>query len=78
MKPSLTVDERGLILHVTTEDGEGVAVPLNAQTVGEAVKAAERVLTPEGKRRLVRGFARLLLEVIGDENQGGNDDGKKV
>lgn len=74
MKPSITVDERGVILHVTTDAGDGVAVPLNAEMVTEVIQGAERLLSPEGKRRVLRGLGRLFLELTAPEK----DDGKKV
>lgn len=64
MKPSLTIDERGVLLHVTTEQGEGIAIPLDPKELAATTTAAlERVLTPEGKRRLLRGLGRLFLEL---------------
>jgi hypothetical protein len=76
MKPSVTVDERGVILHVTNDAGEGVAVPLNAELVTEATNAAARLLSPEGKRALARGLGRLFLELLQEPEK--KDDGKKV
>jgi len=76
MKPTLTLDERGLILHVTTEAGEGVAVPLKPETFAEVSKGVERLLSPEGKRRLLRGLGQLFLELTKPEKE--EADGKKV
>jgi hypothetical protein len=64
LKPSITLDERGAILHVTTDKGEGVAVPLNAETVGSVVKSASRLLSPEGKRIVVRALGKALIEML--------------
>lgn len=75
MKPSITVDERGIILHVTTATGEGVAVPLNAELVTEAKNAFAKLATPEGKRRVLHGLGRLFSELTEPEKE---DDGKKV
>lgn len=64
MKPSLTVDERGVLLHVTTEQGEGIAIPLNPNELAAATATMlENVLSPEGKRRLMRGLGKLFLEL---------------
>lgn len=79
MKPTLTLDERGLILHVTTEAGEGVAVPLKPETFAEAYKGVERVLSPEGKRRLLRGVVQLVLELTKPHEPDAEEtNGKKV
>lgn len=71
MKPSLTIDERGAILHVTTDAGEGVAIPLEPATVLELAAGFERaratLKTPEGRSSLVRGLGRLLLELADDK-----------
>ena len=67
MKPSITLDERGAILHVTTDKGEGVAVPLNAETVASVAKSVERLLSPEGKRVVVRALGRAVLELLTPE-----------
>lgn len=75
MKPSLTVDERGFVVHFTNEAGEGVAVPLSAEMVGDVVKGVQECLTPEGKKRVLRGLGALCLELIAP---GKVDDGKKV
>lgn len=72
MKPSVTVDERGVLLHVTNGAGEGIAVPINAELVGDVTKAAARLLTPEGKSAALRVVGRVLLELLKE------DDGKKV
>lgn len=76
MKPSITIDERGVILHVTTDAGEGIAVPLEPATVLELAAALERgraaLKTPAGWSKLLRGAGRLLLELSeedGDRKQ---------
>lgn len=67
MKPSVTVDERGVILHVTDSDGKGVAVPLSGETLTEIAakwnQAKATLITPEGKRKFVRGLVELVLEL---------------
>ena len=67
MKPSVTIDEHGVLLHVTDSQGEGLAIPLSAETLVEIAAKLERakvnIATPEGKKKLVRGLAALLLEL---------------
>lgn len=68
MKPSISVDERGVIVHLTNDAGEGVAVPLEADTVLEAAAAIERakakLKTPEGRGALLRGLGRVAWELL--------------
>lgn len=67
MKPSVTIDERGVVLHVTNAAGEGVAVPLSMQTISEIVLASgrlkSRLQTSEGQGEAFKQFAKLLLEL---------------
>lgn len=67
MKPSLTIDQRGVVLHVTTEAGEGVAVKLDPGTVLELAAGLERaratLKTPEGRSSFLRGLGRLVLDL---------------
>ena len=64
MKPSVTIDERGVILHVTTDAGEGVAIPLEPATVLELAAGFEaakaRLKTPAGRWQLAKGIASLF------------------
>lgn len=76
MKPSVTVDERGVVLHVTNDAGEGVAIPLNAELVTDATKAAARLLSPEGKRALLRGLGKAFFELLQEPEK--KDNGKNV
>lgn len=70
MKPSVTVDERGVLLHVVTEEGEGIAIPLDPRELAATTAAVlDQVLSPEGKRRLVRGLGRLFLELTAPEKK---------
>ncbi len=74
MKPSVTIDERGVILHVTTDAGEGVAIPLALETVTELVTslAAARValMQPQGRKIVLKALAGAFLELTkpGDRN----------
>lgn len=68
MKPSITVDERGAVLHMTNDAGEGVAVPLNAETLGEIVTqgaaALERLKSPETRRPLLWNIAKAVVREL--------------
>lgn len=69
MRPSITVDERGVLLHVLDEAGEGVAVKLDAETIKSlgmqlaAAKAA--LLTTEGKRLIGKTLTGLFWDLAG-------------
>lgn len=67
MKPSVTIDERGVVLHVTNDAGDGVAVPLSGETIREIVVAAgrlkARMLEPAQRIETFKKFGALLLEL---------------
>lgn len=72
-KPSVTVDERGILLHVPLEDGSILTVPLEAETVFRMLAALQRagaaLQTSEGKRLLLRAAGevfRRLTETNGN------------
>lgn len=67
MRPTLTIDERGFVIHFTNNEGEGVAVPLTREAVAEAVLMANRVLSPNGKRRLLAGLKDLIVQILEEE-----------
>lgn len=75
MKPSVTVDERGVLLHVTNAAGEGFAVPLNGETVSEIgaqlARAKSKLLTPEGKSRVARALSSLFWQLVEEEDKNG-------
>lgn len=79
-KPSITVDDRGVLLHVLGPDGEGFAVPLDSSTVLEMsaalTRAAAALKTTEGRSTLLRGVGRLLRE-LAEPKETTNDDGGK-
>ncbi len=68
MKPSITVDERGAILHMTNDAGEGVAVALNAETLGELVAqgcvALERLKSPETRGAVFWSLGRAVVREL--------------
>ncbi len=76
-KPSITVDERGVILHLTNDAGEGFAVELSPSTIVEMgaqlAKAKAALVTPEGKRTIVKALGSLFQELV--KTQPKEDDG---
>ena len=54
--PRITVDERGVLLHMTTSAGEVISVPLEPETVFRLLDALQRAAlelkTPAGKQLL--------------------------
>lgn len=68
MKPSITIDERGVILHVTNDAGEGIAVPLQADTIDQLARqlivAQERLLSPEGRSLVARLLGSAFIELM--------------
>ena len=68
MKPSITIDERGAILHMTDSAGEGVAVPLNAETltqlVAQGTLALERLKSPETRGQMLASLGRAVVREL--------------
>lgn len=68
MKPSITIDERGVILHVTNAAGEGVAVALNKETLGELVAqgtiALEALQSPGTRGTLFWNIGRAVVREL--------------
>ena len=69
MKPSISIDERGVLLHVTDNEGHGIAVPLNRETVSQLsaqlAAAAALFKGPEKSQawwRLVRAVAKAFSD----------------
>jgi hypothetical protein len=66
MKPSLTIDERGVLLHVAIGE-DVVTVPVEPATVRELSASVDRardaLKTPEGRSTLVRGLGRIVAEL---------------
>lgn len=79
MKPSISVDERGVLLHLTNEAGEGFAVPLAPSTVQEMgaqlAKAKAAALTPEGKRTIVKALGSLFWQLVAETPNKDESDG---
>lgn len=72
MKPSVTIDERGVLLHVTTSAGEGIAIPLEPKTVIELAAGLERargaLKTSAGWSALLRGAGKILFDLAEDKD----------
>ncbi len=73
--PRITMDERGVLLHMTTSAGESVSVALEPETVFRLLEslqqAAGALKTPEGKQ-LLRGALVSLWHGLTREK--GSDD----
>lgn len=74
MKPSITADERGVLLHVTNEAGEGFAIPLSAATITQLglqlAQAKARLMTPEGKSQVIKALGSLFWQLVGEKEDG--------
>lgn len=83
MKPSVTVDERGILLHVPLADGSIMSIPLEAETVFRMLAALQRagaaLQTTQGKKLLLRAagevFRRLVETPVKDEENGPSERG---
>lgn len=65
--PRLTLDERGIILHMTDKDGNPIELNLNPDQLLTMLAQGQQVVaklgTPEGKQ-LVKGAVRGLLSAL--------------
>jgi hypothetical protein len=82
LKPTITIDERGAILHVTDPEGHGFAVPLNAETLNELgaqlAVALERVKAPETRGPFLWNLARAVVrELVPAKGSDGPSDPKQ-
>lgn len=68
MKPTVTVDERGVTLHLVDETGHGYAVPLNQETLTElgaqCAAALERLQSPDQRGRLLWRLGRAVVREL--------------
>lgn len=66
--PLITIDERGVILHLTDSKGDGVAVPLNLDTANELAAqlaiALERLRAPETRSGFLWSLARAVAREV--------------
>jgi len=84
MKPSISIDERGVLLHLTDPQGHGFAVALNTETLNELgaqiAVALERVKAPETRGQFLWNIARAVVREVLTPNEkrahGTGDDTK--
>lgn len=76
-RPSVTIDERGILLHLTDAEGKGVAIPLEPSTLlqlsAAVTKAVATLKTPRGRSLLVSAAGALFRELTGPGD--GSDSG---
>lgn len=64
MKPSLTVDERGMLLHLVDDQGKGFAVPINLETAenlaAQLAIALERLRSPDTRGGFLFAVAKAV------------------
>jgi hypothetical protein len=79
LKPSITIDERGVLLHMTDASGEGIAIALNGETLAELVAqgtvALERLKSPEARGPLLWSLGRAVVRELFNPNQPKPPDG---
>lgn len=68
MKPSISIDERGVLLHLTDPQGHGFAVALNNETLSELgaqiAVALEQVKAPETRGPFLWNLARAVVREV--------------
>lgn len=73
--PRITIDERGVLLHMTTSAGETVSVALEPETVFRLLEslqsAAAQLKTPAGKQMLKGALVALWQGLTKGEDDGG-------
>jgi hypothetical protein len=71
-KPSISIDERGILLHLTNAEGEGIAVPIDPEGLAllaeHAGKALLTLKTDKG-RELVKDALRTLWKGLTGDSQ---------
>ncbi len=83
-KPSITIDERGILLHLVDGNGEGVAIPLEPATLLQLSAAVTRAVatlkTPGGRSLLVSAagalFRQLSEQPTKEERESGTHEAK--
>jgi hypothetical protein len=69
MKPTITIDERGVLLHLVDDAGKGFAVALNAETLSElgaqVAVALEKLREPEQRSSFLWNVARAVVRELG-------------
>jgi hypothetical protein len=78
VKPSISIDERGILLHVTDSEGKGVAIPLDSRSIVELTaglaRARAKLVRPEGRKVLMRELGRIVWELMTDPKEKANGD----
>jgi hypothetical protein len=73
VKPSISIDERGVLLHMTDAEGKGIAVALNTETLTEIVAqgtvALERLKSPETRGQALWSLGRAVVRELFKPNQ---------
>lgn len=68
MKPTISVDERGVLLHMVDDDGHGYAVALNEQTLtelgGQITAALEKLQAPERRGQVLWRIGRAIVREL--------------
>ncbi len=68
MKPSITVDERGVLLHLVDDAGKGYAVALNGETlaalVAQGTAALESLKSPETRGTMLWNVGRAVVREL--------------
>jgi len=76
VKPSVSIDERGVLLHLTDPDGKGFSVALNAERLTELSAqlafALERIKGPE-RSELFWSIGRAVVREILIPTEGKTD-----
>lgn len=78
-RPGVTIDGRGVVVHLVDSDGRGIDVPLN-EVPARVARVAGALKSREGRSTLLRGVFRLLGSLAEPEEQRSNatDDGRKA
>jgi hypothetical protein len=74
MKPTITIDERGILLHMTDSEGHGVVVPLTRETLDELAAQVAVVVAkikgPDGGNFLWNVARAVAREVLDTKKEG--------
>jgi hypothetical protein len=66
--PLITVDERGIIVHLVDSEGHGVAVPLNGESLaalaGQCALALEKIKSADTRGGFLWGVARAVVREV--------------
>jgi hypothetical protein len=65
VKPQITVDDRGVLLHVSDSQGETISVPMDPERIADGVKIAFHAAKSEkGKRLILRALGKLVRDLL--------------